>query len=192
MKNNFSKHPLYSRWLMMVNRCLNIKSNDFNNYGGRGILIQNSWHPPTSIGFVNFINDMIVKFPEILDDKGYFKSELDIIGYFNSIGENSSIFKAAPRISIDRINNDGNYEIENIRWASRGMQNHNRRAASLKISRGLPIGVRYKKVRRIYESYYNYTDELGNSKFISLGYSKCLFDAVCLRKSWESDGYIHE
>jgi hypothetical protein len=38
------KHPLYSRWLAMKQRCLNTKHSSYQNYGGRGIKIE---HPLT-------------------------------------------------------------------------------------------------------------------------------------------------
>ena len=38
--------------------------------------------------------------------------------------------KPSPRHSLDRIDNNGHYEIGNVRWATRGEQAHNRRKAA--------------------------------------------------------------
>ena len=43
-------------WRNLFNRCYNEKSNDFKNYGARGILVCDSWHGDD--GFWNFINDV--------------------------------------------------------------------------------------------------------------------------------------
>lgn len=34
----------------------------------------------------------------------------------------------APGVTLDRIDNDGHYEVDNLRWVSRSVQNSNRRA----------------------------------------------------------------
>jgi hypothetical protein len=44
-------------------------------------------------------------------------------------------FPPSPEHSLDRINNDGNYEPGNVRWATREEQNANRRAAGRSLPR---------------------------------------------------------
>ena len=80
---------VYRRWVGMRARC-NSKTNPaYNNYGGRGIKVCESWNK-----FENFFADM---------------------GY-------------PPKgTSLDRINNDGNYEPSNCRWADKATQSRNRR-----------------------------------------------------------------
>lgn len=48
-----SKHPLYSTWANMLNRCYSEKDAAYKNYGSRGITVDPSWWE-----FENFINDM--------------------------------------------------------------------------------------------------------------------------------------
>jgi hypothetical protein len=69
--------------------CLRNKSNDYENYGGRGIAICSEW--------------------------------LNFEGFYKDMGE-----KPKGK-SIDRINNEGNYEPSNCRWATPKEQRNNQR-----------------------------------------------------------------
>ena len=76
----------------MRSRCLNQNAHEYNNYGGRGIVICGEW-------LADFDN-----FADWAFESGY-----------------------AEGLTIDRINNDGNYEPDNCRWITKGEQNRNKR-----------------------------------------------------------------
>ena len=68
-----SKHPLYTIWLGMLDRCYNPNSNCFPIYGARGIGVCNSW-----MSLDNFAGDMglnpnpgILSIDRIDNDCGY-------------------------------------------------------------------------------------------------------------------------
>lgn len=93
-----SKHILYKRFEKMKARCTNPNNPDYHHYGGRGIGIYEPWQCYPE----DFINYIITLYPD-------WKTML-INGY-----------------SIDRINNDGNYEPGNLRLATPKEQANNRR-----------------------------------------------------------------
>jgi hypothetical protein len=82
------KHtPEFAAYIMAKDRCSNLNSQAWKNYGGRGIEFR-------------------------------FKSFTE---FYLELG---------PRpngLTLDRINNDGHYEIGNVRWATRSQQQSNQR-----------------------------------------------------------------
>lgn len=52
-KERFRKHPLYSAWAGMVNRCTNPNNSSYPRYGGIGIVVCDRWRL-----FKNFLADM--------------------------------------------------------------------------------------------------------------------------------------
>jgi len=77
--HGMTKTKEYKTWICMRERCNNSKSEEYINYGGRGIMVCERW----SNSFENFFSDMGTKPTE--------------------------------KHSIDRIDNDGNYEPGNCR-----------------------------------------------------------------------------
>ena len=91
-----SMHELYPRWTTIKDRCFNKKDKDYPNYGGRGIGFYEKW-----LDFNVFINDLYDSFLK-------FKST------------------DPPNIHLDRINNSGNYEPNNVRWVTAKQNNNNK------------------------------------------------------------------
>jgi hypothetical protein len=54
----YSKHYLFVTWRMMSIRCYDTRHKAYQRYGGRGILVCDSWRFDNPFGFSNFLNDM--------------------------------------------------------------------------------------------------------------------------------------
>lgn len=94
----------YHRWKGMIRRCYNEKSKAYKNYGGRGIKVCDRWLESNGKGCENYYNDIhTILGPQPSDEH-----------------------------SLDRIDNNGNYTIENLRWATNSEQSKNQRRFSKK------------------------------------------------------------
>lgn len=98
-KHGLYNHPLYKRWISIKDRCYRKNSERYSNYGGRGIMICDSWK-----------NDFLSFYNYVIQLENY--NEIDF--------QNSTL-------SIDRIDNNGNYEPNNIRIVDWHIQATNRR-----------------------------------------------------------------
>lgn len=87
------KHPLYSRYRLMISRCENPDDAEYKNYGARGIAVCKEWRE----SFERYAND---------------------------IGN-----PPTPKHSVDRIDNDRGYSLDNCRWATKKEQAINRRVS---------------------------------------------------------------
>ena len=99
-------HPLYRTWENMRRRCNDPSNPVYHRYGGRGIRVCDRWMPAND-GFLSFLEDMGPR-PEGKGPSG----------------------RAA--YSLDRIDNNGNYEPSNCRWATCSQQRVNSRRGVLR------------------------------------------------------------
>ena len=110
------KHKLYWVWAAMIQRCINPKEKRYKDYGGRGITVCDRWRN----SFENFYEDMSPSYYKHLDAHGA------INGSINT--------------TLDREDNDGNYEPSNCRWATRSEQYFNSRTHLNKLKEGVSHG----------------------------------------------------
>ncbi len=99
-KHGLRNHVIYNRWNSIKNRCYNKNHPRYNDWGGRGIIMHEVW-----INNFKSFYDYITRLPK------YSESKLN--------GNNG--------ITIDRIDNNGNYEPGNIKWSTTEEQNWNKR-----------------------------------------------------------------
>jgi hypothetical protein len=101
------RHPLYTVWYGMIQRCHNPNSPGYYNYGAEGIKVCDRWQEPNYQGFKNFVADMGLRPDEVI----YGKSVVYKIPY-----------------TIDRYPDTyGDYEPNNTRWATKDQQAQNKR-----------------------------------------------------------------
>ena len=97
-------HRLYDTYRDMINRCHNDDSRKYRNYGSRGISVCREWRSEKR-GLTCFIKWAV--------NQGMWSEELMDLGY-----------------TLDREDNDGNYEPSNCRFVNKTEQSLNRRVSA--------------------------------------------------------------
>lgn len=92
-----ARWPEWAVWHSMISRCHRPKTQSFERYGARGIAVCDRWR---------FGEGAVSGFECFIADMGR---------------------RPSADLSIDRINNDGNHEPSNCRWATAAQQIANRR-----------------------------------------------------------------
>lgn len=91
VKHGLTGTSIYTTWKGIKRRCYNKNEKNYENYGGRGIVMCDRWKNS----------------PEL---------------FYKDMGD-----KPSKEYSIDRIENNGNYEPGNCRWATATQQVNNQR-----------------------------------------------------------------
>lgn len=91
--HSYTHHPHYGRWYQMMRRCYTVTDIRYLSYGGRGIIVCESWHN-------------VIEFCDWID---------------------ANLGPRPDKHTLDRIDNNGNYEPGNMRWATHSTQMLNRR-----------------------------------------------------------------
>lgn len=106
------QRPEYRVYANMLRRCLSPRCPSYKRYGGRGISVCDKWRG--NYGFQSFLRDVGLR-PEARYASG------------------------RAKYSLHRIDNDGNYEPGNCKWATQKEQCANRRKPQRTKKMGYPI-----------------------------------------------------
>ena len=101
VKHGFWKDPIYQCYYDMMDRCYNPNNKNYFRYGGRGITVCDEWRQPAPYGFLKFKEDM------------------------NQLRKDFKTNNPEAKITINRIDNDGNYCPANCEWSDMYSQNNN-------------------------------------------------------------------
>lgn len=143
--SNSKSHPLEKIYYNMMYRCYEKESINYGYYGGRGIRVCDRWN--------RLSNPPGIGFKNFVADMGERPSDL---------------------YTLDRINDDGDYEPSNCRWATKSEQCRNRRIFSTNKS-GFP-GINYNRAMKKWHV------RIGvNNVRYHLGFFDKLEDTVCVR-----------
>ena len=104
-----NKHHLYRIWCAMIQRCYNANNKQYHFYGGRGITVCDDW-------------------------KNNFQAFYDW-SYLNGYTDEKTL-TGRHKLTIDRVDNDGNYEPSNCRWVTQKEQSNNTRKNHLIVING--------------------------------------------------------
>ena len=76
-ERNATKHILYHRWYAMLSRCYNKNNDGFENYGSKGVYVDESWHD-----FRNFVKDIEKKenYDKLIEDSANWHIDKDLSG----------------------------------------------------------------------------------------------------------------
>lgn len=100
-QSNYTAHPLHKVWAAMIYRCTRPSAKSFEDYGGRGIKVCDRWM--TGDGNLTGFECFV-----------------------RDMGERPS-----GQITIERVDNDGDYGPENCIWIKKSDQSRNRRGVHL-------------------------------------------------------------